>query len=232
MTTTLLLIPGLGSDATVWNRTIAALGGEPRVTIGDTLQDDSLEGMARRILASAPARFVLAGVSMGGMVSMEIMRLAPERVGALALLDTNARPDTEEQKARRISINAAMLAARDIRSLGGSSLDYLVHPSAPASVRQELTEMTARVGVETYVRQNLAVAARADLRPVLSTITVPTYVIVGQEDRMTPPEMSREIHQRLPGAELHLLPDCAHLPPIEKPEATAALLRELALKAG
>jgi pimeloyl-ACP methyl ester carboxylesterase len=198
--------------------------------IGDTLQDATLADMARRILTAAPPRFVLAGVSMGGMVAMEIMRLAPERVAALALIDTNARPDTEEQKARRQAINAAMLAADDIRTLGGSSLDYLVHRSAPQSVRTELTDMTVRVGAETYVRQNTAVAAREDLRPVLATIAVPTQVIVGEEDRMTPMALSQEIHAAIPGATLHVLPDCGHLPPIEKPEATADLLRALVAK--
>ncbi|MEW5685110.1 MAG: alpha/beta fold hydrolase [Pseudomonadota bacterium] len=230
--TTLVLVPGLGSDVAVWARTITALGDGVQTQVGDTLRDASLADMARRILAAAPETFVLAGVSMGGMVSMEIMRIAPGRVKALALVDTNARPDTDDQKARRLAINAAMLAASDIRTLGGSSLDYLVHRSAPRSVREELTDMTVRVGAETYVRQNLAVAAREDLRPALPAITVPTQVIVGAEDRMTPPELSHEIHALIPGAELHTLDDCGHLPPIEKPEETARLLRALLARAG
>jgi pimeloyl-ACP methyl ester carboxylesterase len=227
----LVLIPGLGSDAAVWARTIAALGGEATAMVGDTLQDAALADMARRILGHAPPRFCLAGVSMGGMVAMEIMRLAPQRVRGLALVDTSARPDTEEQAARRRAINAAVLAAADLRALGASSLDYLVHRPAGEDVRRELIEMTLRVGAETYVRQNLAVLAREDLRPILPSIVVPTQVIVGQDDRMTPLALSEEIHQAVPGAELHVIPACGHLPPIEQPELMADRLRALLARA-
>lgn len=227
----LVLIPGLGSDAAVWARTIAALGGDVKAMVGDTLKDDVLADMARRILSHAPPRFCLAGVSMGGMVAMEIMRLAPQRVRGLALVDTTARPDTEEQAARRRAINAAVLAAADLRTLGVSSLDYLVHPTAGEDVRRELVEMTVRVGAQTYVRQNQAVLAREDLRPILPSITAPTQVIVGEEDRMTPLALSEQIRQAIPGAELHIIPACGHLPPIEKPELMADRLRALLAQA-
>jgi len=228
----LVLIPGLGSDAAVWNRTIAAIDGAATAMVGDTLQDDSLEGMARRILTDAPPTFCLAGVSMGGMVSMLIMRLAPERVRGLALVDTNARPDTQEQAAYRRRVNEVVLAAPDMRPLGEASLRGLVHESAPEDVRRELVEMTVRVGAQAYVRQNLAVTVRPDLRPVLPTIEVPTQVIVGAEDTMTPLEMTQEIHAAIPGAELHVIPACGHLPPIEKPAVMADRLRALLAAAG
>ena len=84
--------------------------------------------------------------------------------------------------------------------------------------------MAVRVGARTYIRQNRAVAARRDLRPVLQSIAVPTAVVVGAEDRLTPIELSREIHDLTPGSTLHVIPDCSHLPPIEKPAALAAIL--------
>ena len=90
-TQTLVLVPGLGSDAAVWRRTITALGDDVHCLVGDTLSDDTLVGMAHRILDQAPQSFALAGVSMGGMVALEIMRSAPERVTRLALVDTSAR---------------------------------------------------------------------------------------------------------------------------------------------
>ena len=95
---TLVLIPGLGSDAAVWRRTIAALGDEVECRVGDTLNDDSLADMAARILGEAPKRFALAGVSMGGMVALEMMRIEPERVSHLALVDTTVSPDTLSQR--------------------------------------------------------------------------------------------------------------------------------------
>ena len=223
----LLMIPGLGSDAAVWRRTVVALGGEVHCLIGDTLSDGALPSMARRILDQAPERFALAGVSMGGMVAMEVMRIAPERVTRLALIDTNARPDTVSRKAGRHLANLFVGATGDFRRLAERSVVSLVHPSAAQDIRVELAEMSVRVGASTYIRQNRAVSARGDLRPVLAGVAVPTAVIVGQEDRLTPVALSQEMHDLTPGSTLHVIPDCGHLPPIEQPEVLAALLKEL-----
>ncbi len=180
--------------------------------------------MARRILDQAPERFALAGVSMGGMVALEMMRLAPERIEQLALIDTNASPDTFGRKLYRRLANLAVSTTRDFGRLSERSLGSLVHPDAPEDVRAELVQMSVRVGAQVYVRQNRAVIARGDLRAVLPGIRAPTLVIVGQDDRMTPVDLSRAIHNLTPGSTLHVIPDCGHLPPIEKPEALAELL--------
>lgn len=225
MTEPLVLVPGLGSDGAVWRRTIAALAHEVECSVGDTLSDDSLPGMAARVLEAAPERFALAGVSMGGMVALEIMRAAPDRVTRLALADTNARPDTPEQAAYRRGVNQAMLATEHLARLSLPAIRAMVGRDADPSVHEELVAMTLRVGREAYVRQNKAVAARADLRPVLPTVQVPTLVVVGAEDSMTPVALSEEIRDAISGAELHVLPGCGHLPPIEQPQVMADLLR-------
>jgi pimeloyl-ACP methyl ester carboxylesterase len=224
---TLVLIPGLGSDGAVWRRTVLALEGRVTCLIGDTLSDDTLAGMARRILDQAPERFALAGVSMGGMVALEVMRLAPERVSQLALIDTNALPDTLGRKLYRHLANLVVGTIRNFRRQAEGRLGLLVHPDAPQDVRAELVDMSVRVGARAYIRQNRAVIARGDLRAVLPSIRAPTFVIVGRDDKMTPVNLSREIHRLTPGSSLHIIPDCGHLPPIEKPEAVAALLSEL-----
>ena len=113
---------------------------------------------------------------------------------------------------------------RDFQRTAERSLNSLVHPSAPEDVRDELVGMSVRVGPQAYVRQNLAVIARSDLRPVLSTIDIPTIVVVGKEDRVTPVHLSCEIQNLVPESKLHVIPDCGHLPPIEKPHEVAALL--------
>jgi pimeloyl-ACP methyl ester carboxylesterase len=220
---TLVMIPGLGSDAAVWRRTMTALNGEVDCLVGDTHNDRSLRGMAQRILGQSPKTFALAGVSMGGMVALEMMKIAPERVTRLALIDTNARPDAMARKAYRYLANLVAITA-NFERLSERSVSSLVHPSTPDDVRAELAEMGARVGARTYIRQNGAVAARRDLRPVLHSIAVPTAVIVGSEDLMTPIELSQEIHALTPGSTLHVIPGCGHLPPIEKPAALAVIL--------
>jgi pimeloyl-ACP methyl ester carboxylesterase len=224
---TLVMIPGLGSDGAVWRRTVAALGDRVECLIGDTHSDDTLAGMARRILDQAPERFALAGVSMGGMVALEVMRFAPERISQLALIDTNAQPDSLGRKLYRHLANLVVGATHNFRRVAERSLGSLVHPEASEDVRAELVEMSVRVGARAYLRQNRAVIARGDLREVLPGIRTPTSVIVGQDDRMTPVGLSRTIHDLTPGSTLHVIPNCGHLPPIEKPEALAALLLEL-----
>ena len=223
----LVLVPGLGSDGAVWARTVAALGAEARCTVGDTFQADTLAGMTSRILEQAPERFALAGVSMGGMVALEMVRSAPERITHLALVDTNARPDTPEQAAHRRMVNSAMLQTTDLAALIGPAIRAMVAAGADPSVHAELEAMTLRVGAVAYVRQNEAVLARADLRPVLAGVGAPTLVVVGQEDAMTPLSCAEELREGVAGAELVVVPDCGHLPPIETPQSMAELLRGL-----
>jgi len=113
---------------------------------------------------------------------------------------------------------------RDFQRTAERSLKSLVHPSTPEDVRGELVGMSVRVGAQAYIRQNLAVVGRSDLRPILPTIGIPTIVVVGKEDRVTPVHLSYELQKLVPESILHVIPDCGHLPPIEKPHAMAALL--------
>ena len=227
MATPLVLIPGLGSNGIVWQRTIAMLGDAAACTIGDTLQDDSLLAMAARILAAAPPTFALAGVSMGAMVGIEIATLAPDRVTHLALFDTNPRADTPEQVERRLATNAAVAATGDFAALAALGLGSLIRPDSPPDIVADMIAMSVAVGPETYIRQNLAAAGRRDLRPLLPAIAMPTLVAVGADDVLTPPRLVEEVAAGIPGAAFHVIPDCGHLPPIERADATAALLRTL-----
>ena len=222
---TLILIPGLGSDVAIWQRTIAAIGVAATCQIGDTLSDPTLVAMARRIINHAPPTFALAGVSMGGMVALEIMKIAPERVTRLALIDTTARSDTVGQKTYRHFANFIVGMVGDFRGLAERSISSLVHQSSTPDVRDELVEMSVRVGPKIYVRQSRALAAREDLRLVLPRVNVPVVIVVGKEDRLTPPRLAQEMHGLIPSSTLYLLHGCGHLPPIEKPEALATILK-------
>lgn len=221
----LILVPGLASDEAVWRPVVERLGDVASCVVAETRLDDTIAAIAVRILASAPDRFSLAGISMGGYIALEIMRQAPERVVRLALFDTSARPDTAEQSAGRRAAMAA-LDKVPIELLSRHSLPTLVALDAPDAVKDAVATMGVRVGRDAYVRQQEANIARIDSRPHLAAIAVPTLVAVGEVDVLTPPALAEELRDGIPGATLHVIPGSGHLPPIEKPDATATLLRD------
>ena len=221
----LILVPGLASDEAVWRPVVERLGDVASCVVAETRLDDTIAAIAVRILASAPDRFSLAGISMGGYIALEIMRQAPERVIRLALFDTSARPDTAEQSAGRRAAMAA-LDKVPIELLSRHSLPTLVALDAPDAVKDAVATMGVRVGRDAYVRQQEANIARIDSRPHLAAIAVPTLVAVGEVDVLTPPALAEELRDGIPGATLHVIPGSGHLPPIEKPDATATLLRD------
>ena len=222
----LLLLPGLLCDARLWRDPAEALADIAPVHQADLTQDDSVAGMATRVLATAPPVFALAALSMGGYVAFEILRQAPARVARLALLDTSARLDPPK---RRLVRQAGLALAEAGRFAGVTRklLPQLVHESrVDSDVGDEVMAMAQRVGREAFLRQQRAILDRPDSEPLLPTIAVPTLLGVGEDDRMTLPEETRLMHARIPGARLHVFPRCGHLPPMEVPQDTAAVLRE------
>lgn len=220
----LVLLPGLAGDAGLWEHQIRDLAEVARVMVGDTLSDDSLPGVARRVLAAAPERFALAGLSMGGYLAFEILRQAPERVTRLALLDTSARPDTPEQTEAR---EAAIAASEryDFAALARAGLASLVASDASDEARAAVVAMSVRVGAETYRRQQRAIIARPDSRPLLLQIAVPTLVLVGAHDQLTPPALAEEMQAGIAGSQLHVIPGAGHLSALETPGPVNERLR-------
>lgn len=228
MTTPLILVPGLLCDAALWQPQSDVLADEATIIVADTLQDDSLPAMAARLLAAAPPRFALAGLSMGGYVAQEVMRQAPERVDRLALLDTNARADLEEQKNnRRASITQARSGG--FASIPSALLPILIHPerAKDAAFCQPILTMMHRVGPEAFIRQQTAIMNRPDSRPDLAGYRCPVLCLVGAEDALTPPKVHAEITAALPHGlgTLVEIPHCGHLSTLEQPEAVTQALR-------
>ncbi len=224
--TDLLLLPGLLCDAALWEAQVAGLGGLVRCHVADVAQDSSLAAMAKRALAAAPPRFALAGLSMGGYLAFEVLRQAPGRVTRLALLDTSARPDTPEQARRRRGL-ISFARSGLFKGVTPRLLPQLVHPDRLAGpVGQAVMAMAERVGRDAFLRQQAAILTRPDSRPDLPRLRLPTLVAVGEADLLTPPELAEEIAAGIPGARLHRLPGCGHLPPMEAPEAVTSLLRD------
>lgn len=223
----LLLVPGLASSARIYAPVIPALWRLGPVMVANHIRDDSMSAIARRILSEAPPRFALAGHSMGGYVALEIMRQAPERVARLALINTQARPDTPEATERRRGL---MERARrgELRAARAEMFPELVHPSRrdDAGIRRLVDEQGEDVGVDGYLRQQTAIMARVDSRPTLAAIRCPTLVLTGDQDNTIPNAFSKEMAEGIAGARLVILERCGHLPQPEQPEATAQALTE------
>jgi pimeloyl-ACP methyl ester carboxylesterase len=222
----LILLPGLLCDVALWRHQVDHLKDIVDVTVGDLTQDNAVPAMARRVLASAPATFALAGLSLGGYVAQEIMRQAPERVERLALCDTNARADTDEQRSNR----AALIELAEIGSFKGVTprlLPRLIHPSRmeDPTVAGVVMEMAERVGQQAFKRQQEAIMGRKDGRGDLEAIRVPTLLLAGRQDLLSTSEMQEEMRERIPNAKLVLVEECGHLVSLERPEATTAVFR-------
>lgn len=224
MTEPLVLIPGLNCTDMLFADQVAELGRARAVSVADHRQDESIAAMAARAIAAAPERFALAGLSMGGYVALEIMRMAPGRVTRLALLDTSARPDTLEATARRRRLME--LAGRDFTAVHGELWPILVAPARrnDAELEARVRAMADETGPEAFVRQERAIIGRMDSRPFLASIAVPTLVLVGEHDALTPPDDAIEMKQAIPGASLAVIEEAGHLTALERPgEVSAAL---------
>jgi pimeloyl-ACP methyl ester carboxylesterase len=223
----LLLIPGLLCTAELYAPQIAALGSQARVHVANHAAAASMSAIAATILAAAPAKFALCGLSMGGYLALEIMRQAPERVTRLALLDTNAKVDTPE----RVQVRRAQVATAEKEGFGPglkTLVPLLIHPRrmTDAALVSTIERMALQTGVTHFARQQAAIAGRADSRSGLGAIKVPTLVLVGREDILTPVADAEEIARGIAGSKLVIVEDCGHLSTLEQPAGVTAALRE------
>ncbi len=215
----LVLVPGLACTAELFGPQLTALSTGRMVLVAEQRLDDTLGGMAERLLAAAPPRFALCGLSMGGYVACEVLRRAPGRVSRLALLDTSAKPATPETNAPRLELIALAQGGQFDRAMA------MLWPRLVAPDRRRdqalgtiVRRMAADTGPDAFERQQRAIMARPDSRPVLSTVDVPSLVLVGELDILTPPAEAHDIAGALRGARLVTVPACGHLATLEQPE--------------
>ncbi len=223
----LMLVPGLLCDAALWRHQVEHLAEVAAITVADVTRQDSMAAMAEAVLSQAPAgRFALAGLSMGGCVSLEIMRRAPERVSRLALLDTTARLDTEEARQRRLAF-IAQTGQGDFKGVTTRLLPLFIHPDRlkDRALAGEVMAMTRRVGRDVFLRQQRAIMGRADARAWLGGIQAPSLVLVGREDVLQPVALHEEMAARIPHARLVIVERSGHLSTMERPEAVTAVMR-------
>ncbi len=224
----LVLIPGLNCTPAFYAPQWPALAPGRQILVADNTTDDTIAAMVERLLATAPERFALCGLSMGGYVAFEVVRRAPERVTRLALLDTTAKPPTPETNAPR----EQMIALAEKGAFGNVVTvlwQKLVAPDrlTDEALRLKVKAMAEAVGPSGFIRQQRAIMGRSDARQVVRTISVPTLVVVGAEDAITPPDEAREIAGGIGTKARYLeIPGCGHLSTLEAPEVVTAALRD------
>ncbi|HUE19765.1 MAG TPA: alpha/beta fold hydrolase [Stellaceae bacterium] len=222
----LVLLPGLLCDTELWRDQIAGLRDIADCTVADMSRDDSIAGTAARMLEKAPAKFALAGLSMGGYCAMEIMRQTDNRVTHLVLLDTGARADSPEQQSRRREL-IELAEKGEFQGVTPRLLPLFLHPEhlKDKALVERVTAMAGRIGKDAFLRQQRAIMTRIDSRPSLADIKCPTLVLCGRQDILTPPALHEEISALIPGSRLELIDDSGHLSTMEQPAAVTALMR-------
>jgi pimeloyl-ACP methyl ester carboxylesterase len=226
---TLVLLPGLLNTRRLFERQIADLADIVDVVVPELFGHDSLGAMADAALAEAPRTFALGGFSMGGYVAFEMVRRAAHRIERLALIDTQATPDSPDTSARRRGFIEMSRIGR-FHGVQRSLLPLFVHPAHinDAAVTRPIFDMAAEVGAAGFEREQTAIMARPDSRPLLVEIDVPTVVIVGRQDQTTPLQRAQQMAADIANARLVVIEECGHMSPLERPaEVTAALRRWL-----
>lgn len=219
----IVLIPGLFCTAQMYAEQIPALWQFGPVTIAEHRRHNTMRDIATDILASAPPKFAMVGLSMGGYIAFEIMRLAPDRITRLALLDTSARPDTTEQtKVRNEQI--ALARSDGYGKIVYAALPMLLHRADNAVLREGIVKMAQDTGADAFVKQQQAIIGRADSRPHLAAIRCPALVLVGEQDKLIPSDRSQEIAAGITNSRYVTIPECGHISTMEQPVATTEAL--------
>ena len=224
----LVLVPGLKSDHRLWSPQVARFGARHVIHVPtEALRAGDVEAMAQAALDSSPARFALAGVSMGGYVALAMQRAQPQRITRLALLATSARPDTPEgTRARAESLAdaqrsglAAMTRARLVR-------EFFAPPPPDGDIATTMVAMAEATGLALLEAQVRACATRPDARPSLAAIDVPVLILCGRDDAVIAPAASHEMAAAVRHARLVELPQCGHNLTLEQPDAVNQALAQ------
>jgi len=228
---TLVLIPGLLCDATVWTAQCDALAPLADCVVADLGDCGSIREMATRVLASVDGTVAVAGHSMGGRVALEMMRLAPERIARLALLDTGYQPLAageagERERAGRRAL-VALAREQGMRAMGRAWAPGMVlDENVGTPVFERILDMIERSTPARFEAQIGALLARPDAEPLLARIACPTVLICGREDRWSPLARHEAMQAAVPGATLSVIERSGHMSTMEQPEAVSAALAE------
>jgi len=224
----LILIPGLLCDHALWQHQAAALAQISECIVTDKhMHYETIGRIAEAVVADAPDRFALAGLSMGGYIALEICRRYDKRVERLALIDTSARADTADQTEKRHKL-IDLCRQGKFEDVNEMLFSVLVHPDrvTDKALKRQIVDMANRIGPEVFIRQQQAIMGRSNQVPCLRDITCPTLIVCGEQDQITPLECSKEMASLIQESQLEVIADCGHMTSMEKPEKVSAILFE------
>ncbi|MEH6835550.1 MULTISPECIES: alpha/beta fold hydrolase [Falsihalocynthiibacter] len=221
----LVLLPGMMCDARLFAPQIAAFSAHHVVHVAPLIATQTITGLAQNVLGKAPPRFALAGLSMGGIVAMEVIRLAPERVDRIAFLDTNPLAELPEVAAAR-EPQIIKVQTGHLHSVMRDEMKprYLADGPARQEILNICMDMAKALGPEVFVRQSRALQSRPDQQDTLRHITVPTLALCGRFDTLCPVQRHELICALVPNATLTVIEGAGHLPTLEQPDLTNATL--------
>lgn len=225
----IVFVPGNMCDASMWEGMRSAFD-QTGLSVGhaDTSQDDTIVAMAQRALATFDGPLIPVGFSMGGIVALEMVRQAPSRMAGLALIGTNPGADLPERAAAR-PIHQQRVRGGALETILRDELMplYLTEANRKnVSLTEPIVQMALDMGEEVFVSQSEALRQRGDNWQVLQSLEQPVFVACGDQDALCPPEWHRRMAEALPQAELHVIPNAAHMLPLEQPELLGGLLRD------
>lgn len=227
MTEPVVFLPGTMCDARLFGPQIAALSSEVTVTVAPITKGERVEEIASGLLDTLPARFALAGLSLGGVVAMEILRRAPDRVTRMALMSTNALAETPQAAAAR-EPQIVKVRSGKFKEVIAEEIEPKYFP--PGAWREEIValvmDMAEFLGPNVFVRQSRALQRRRDQQKTLRQCKVPTMVLCGEHDQLSPVKRHTFMAELIPNAELRVIEGAGHLPTLEKPDQTTNALRD------
>lgn len=213
------------TDERLYAAQVAALGAGYECTVFAFRDQDSLGGMADELLANTPARFTLIGLSLGGYLAFEVIRRQLQRLERLVLMDTTAVADHPERSAGRHA-DIAKVSEGGIEALIPELPARWLHPAhvQRADLRNLMSEMARSIGARGQFNQQAAMLGRPDSHEDLARVRVPTLVMCGRNDPVTPVPDHEAMAAKIPGARLEIIEDCGHLSTIEQPDAVNRVL--------
>lgn len=222
----LVLLPGMMCDARVFAPQVTVLSRERAVMVAPVTLGDHLETIAGNLLDQLPNRFALAGQGMGGMVALELLRRAPDRISRLCLIGTNPLAETPAVAAlREPRIFGAAAGRLDEVMRETVRPDYLANGPERLNVLNLIYDMARDLGPDVFAAQSRALQRRPDLQGSLRRCKAPTLVLCGQEDALTPPKRHEFMANLIQNASLMIMPGAGHYPSLEQPELTLNALQ-------